>query len=121
MRKNPADNSPDFEQILLLIQEAKGRVFAKANAELVLLYYNVGKIVSQKVEAGSWGDYTVQALANFIAAKRPGMAGFNRRGLYRMKQFYETYTNPEIVSSVMTQLQLTEISRIKKCRRQRHN
>jgi predicted nuclease of restriction endonuclease-like (RecB) superfamily len=85
-------NNSDFEQVLLLIQEARGRVYAKANAELILLYFNVGKVVSQKVEAGNWGENTVQELANFIASKHPELSGFNRRGLYRMKQFYETYS-----------------------------
>lgn len=98
----------DFNQILLLIKEAKNRVYAKANKELVLLYFNVGKVVSEKVNAGKWGDNTVQELADFIASKQPELTGFNRRGLYRMKQFYETYSDPVIVSSVMTQLQLTE-------------
>jgi predicted nuclease of restriction endonuclease-like (RecB) superfamily len=107
----------DFEQILLLIQEARNRVYAKANAELVLLYYNVGKVVSQKVDAGNWGESTVQELANFIASKHPELSGFNRRGLYRMKQFYETYNiqsecfllwlavNSTVVPPLATQLQ----------------
>jgi predicted nuclease of restriction endonuclease-like (RecB) superfamily len=107
----------DFEQILILIQESRGRVYAKANAELVLLYFNVGKVVSQKVEAGNWGENTVQELANFISSKQPQLSGFNRRGLYRMKQFYETYSiqsecfllwlsvNSTIVSPVATQIQ----------------
>lgn len=98
----------DFEQILVLIQEARSRVYTKANAELVLLYFNVGKVVSHKVEAGNWGENTVQELANFIAAKQPELSGFNRRGLYRMKQFYETYSNPEFVLIVFTQLQMAE-------------
>lgn len=55
------------------------------------MYFNVGKTVSEKVSAGNWGENTVQELANFIASKQPELSGFNRRGLYRMKQFYETY------------------------------
>ncbi len=98
----------DFERILVLIQEARSRIYTKANAELVLLYFNVGKVVSQKVDAGNWGENTVQELANFIAAKQPELSGFNRRGLYRMKQFYETYSNPEFVLIVFTQLQMAE-------------
>jgi predicted nuclease of restriction endonuclease-like (RecB) superfamily len=74
----------------------------------VLLYFNVGKVVSQKVEAGNWGESTVQELANFIASKQPELSGFNRRGLYRMKQFYETYTNPQLVSIAMAELQTIE-------------
>jgi len=50
-----------------------------------LLYFNVGKVVSEKVNTGNWGDKTVQELANFIASKQPELTGFNRRGLYRMK------------------------------------
>ena len=108
MRTSLENTDSDFNQILLLIKEAKNRVYAKANKELVLLYFNVGKVVSEKVNAGKWGDNTVQELADFIASKQPELTGFNRRGLYRMKQFYETYSDPVIVSSLMTQLQLTE-------------
>lgn len=81
----------DFENIVRLIDEARGRVFLKANEELVLLYFKVGGIVSLKVSAGTWGENTVGELANHISASLPGLNGFNRRGLYRMKQFYEKY------------------------------
>ena len=110
----------DFDDILLLIVSARNRVYTKANAELVLLYFNVGKIVSEKVDAGSWGDALVKELALYIAEKQPLLKGFNSRGLYRMKQFYEVYSDSElatllenipkkpIVSAVLTQLQKPE-------------
>ncbi len=47
-------------------------------------------------------------LSNFIQMQHPELKGFNRRGLYRMRQFFETYKDAEIVSSTMTQLQSTE-------------
>ena len=34
----------------------------------------------------------------------PTMKGFNRRGIYRMKQFYETYKDYEFVSTLLTQI-----------------
>lgn len=40
----------------------------------------------------------------FFAANYPDLKGFNRRGLYRMKQFYELYKGNEIVSPLVTQL-----------------
>ena len=72
----------------------------------------------------SWGEKTVQELADFIEQKHPDLKGFNRRGLYRMKQFYETYAKMSfafplhkdienqadiIVSSPMTQLGKSDI------------
>ena len=42
--------------------------------------------------------------AAFISEKSPNIKGFNRRGLYRMKQFYETYKNDEFVTPLVTQI-----------------
>lgn len=97
--------APDFDQIILLITEARKRVYSKANAELVLLYFNIGKIVSEKVANGKWGEGTVNDLADYIFQKQPLLRGFNRRGLYRMKQFYEVYSDDRIVSTLETQFQ----------------
>lgn len=33
----------------------------------------------------------------------PGIKGFNRRGLYRMKKFYETYADDEFVTTLLSQ------------------
>lgn len=108
MEKELRQTNEDFEQIALLINEARNRVYKNANSELVLLYFNVGKVVSEKVKAGNWGENTVQELSDYIQLKAPNLSGFNRRGLYRMKQFYETYSAPEFVSTLVTQLQKTE-------------
>jgi DUF1016 N-terminal domain len=95
----------EFEKVAILIEEARNRAFSKVNAELVLLYFNVGNIVADKVAAGVWGENTVGELAAFIQNKFPGFSGFTRRGLYRMKQFYELYSSPEFVTPLATQLE----------------
>lgn len=98
----------EFGQITILIEEARQRAYHKVNEELVLLYFKVGEIVTEKVASGSWGDNTVDLLADHLEAKYDGLKGFNRRGLYRMKQFYETYTSPEFMSPLVTQLGKSE-------------
>lgn len=45
----------------------------------------------------------MQKLADFFAMNYPELKGFNRRGLYRMKQFYELYKDNEKVSTLLTQ------------------
>lgn len=105
MSKPKKHSQSEFEQVLSLIHEARNKAFAKVNAELVLLYYNVGKIVSQKVKDGVWGESTVDELAKFILSKMPNLSGFNRRGLYRMKQFFETYSVEQFVSPMATLLE----------------
>jgi predicted nuclease of restriction endonuclease-like (RecB) superfamily len=105
MRKIKPIPKMEFNNIVQLIEQARFRAFSKVNAELVLLYYNVGKIVSDKVEKGSWGEGTVDELVSFIEMKIPGLKGFNRRGLYRMRQFYETYSEKQFVLPLAKQLE----------------
>lgn len=54
-----------------------------------------------------FGDKVIEEVAAYIAEHNPGIKGFNRRGLYRMKQFYETYKDDEFVSAVLTQISWT--------------
>lgn len=77
------------------------------NEELILMYQKIGKFLSEKSQKASYGDGYIDALAAFISEQFPGIKGFNRRGLYRMKQFYETYAGNEKVSPLVTQLSWT--------------
>ena len=96
----------EFEGIARLIEESRNRAFQKVNEELVLLYFTVGKTVSVRVAEGAWGDKTVEELSSYIMSRFPGLSGFTRRGLYRMKQFYETYS--EVSDSYKLWLEIQE-------------
>ena len=67
------------------------RVFQAVNTELIDLYWQVGATISHKIKAAEWGDGVVERLAAYIAKTQPGLRGFTRANLFRMRQFYETY------------------------------
>ena len=95
----------NFTEIINLIEFRKKNAYQKVNEELILLNWDFGKYVSEKINNNKWGSKVVEELANFIQNKYPSLKGFNRRGIYRMKQFYETYKNEfEIVSTLRRQL-----------------
>ena len=98
--------NPDFRELAQLIDERRSRAVQAVNHELVSLYWEVGKIVSVKIQSGNWGQKTVDELAAFLKREYPDLRGFGRRGLYRMRQFYETYPG-EIVTPAVTQLPWT--------------
>ena len=52
----------------------------------------------------NWGDKIVDKLVEFMKREYPTMKRFTRREIYRMKQFYETYKENEIVSTLLTQI-----------------
>lgn len=93
-----------FKKIVDIIESAKERAYRKVNEELILMYRDVGEYISKNSENASYGDAFVQKLADFFAENYPDLKGFNRRGLYRMKQFYELYKDNEKVSPLVTQL-----------------
>ena len=63
--------------------------------------------ISRKIEAAEWGDGVLPQLAAFLAHTQPGLKGFTRSNLLRMRQFYETYRVDQIVSPLLRQLPWT--------------
>lgn len=96
-----------FDEVLALIDAARRRAYQAVNTELVGLYWQVGEHINKKLESAEWGDAVVDELAAAIARKHPGMRGFTRRNLFRMRQFFETYRGDEKVSPLVTQLPWT--------------
>ena len=91
----------EFSKIIQIIEEAKVNAYKAVNAELINSYWQVGEYISKKVADATWGEKTVDQLAEYLQNEYPGLKGYNRRGLYRMKQFYEMYADSKFVSPVV--------------------
>ncbi len=102
---NKLDNS--FAEITQIIEKAHSNAYRKVNEELILMYQNVGRFLSEQSQKANYGDAYIDSLSEYVQKHFPGIKGFNRRGLYRMKQFYETYAGNEKVSPLVTQLSWT--------------
>jgi predicted nuclease of restriction endonuclease-like (RecB) superfamily len=97
----------DFDEVLRLIDAARTRAVASVNTTLIELYWSIGEHISRKIESAAWGEGVVDQLAAHIAQTHPGLRGYTRRNLFRMRQFYETYRGDEKVSPLVTQLPWT--------------
>lgn len=96
-----------FDEIISIIDAARTRALKAVNAELIQMYWNVGKYLSALCANAEFGDKVIDEVAAYIAEANPSVKGFNRRGLYRMKQFYETYWDDEFVTPLVTQISWT--------------
>ncbi len=99
--------STQFDEVLALIEAARGRAYQLVNAELIKLYWRLGEYISKKIERAEWGDGVVDELADEIAKRYPSLRGYTRRNLFRMRQFFEAYRAEKKVSSLLTQLPWT--------------
>jgi predicted nuclease of restriction endonuclease-like (RecB) superfamily len=108
--QNPSNISPTigdevaFSEVVRLIAASREKAIQAVNTALIDLYWQIGATISRKIEAAEWGDGVVDRLAQFIARTEPGLRGFTRRNLFRMKQFYEAYREDSIVSPLVAQL-----------------
>lgn len=96
-----------FDEIISIIDNAHTRALKAVNAELIHMYWNVGEYLSALCANSGFGDKVIDEVAAYIAKANPGIKGFNRRGLYRMKQFYETYKGDDFVTPLVTQISWT--------------
>ena len=97
----------NFSEIINMIEERRQNAYKKVNEELISLYWDFGKYISEKVNDSNWGDKIVDKLVEFMKREYPTMRGFNKRGIYRMKQFYENYKDFPFVSPLVTQISWT--------------
>lgn len=101
------DMIPYANKIVTMIEQARQNALRSVNAELIKLYWNVGEYLSGESANAAWGDAFIDETAKYIKKNCPGIKGFTRRGLYRMRQFYETYKGNEFVSALLTQISWT--------------
>jgi predicted nuclease of restriction endonuclease-like (RecB) superfamily len=94
----------EFDEIIRLIADARRRAVSAVNTTLIELYWNIGQRISRKVESAAWGEGVVDQLARHIVKAYPGLRGFTRANLFRMRQFYDTYRGNEIVATLLRQL-----------------
>ncbi len=93
-----------FVEVVQLIESARQRAYQAVNTTLIDLYWRVGEYISRKITSAEWGDRVVDELARYLARNQPGLRGFTRASLFRMRQFYELYCDDAIVAPLARQL-----------------
>jgi predicted nuclease of restriction endonuclease-like (RecB) superfamily len=80
-----------LEHIKIDILQTQLRAASSISKELIMLYWRIGKNLSEKIEAEGWGTKVVKTLADDLSKNFPGIAGFSLRNLQYMQKFAKTY------------------------------
>lgn len=102
-----------YNNVSALIETTKERVYHSVNSELVLLYWNIGRTIKEdiiKVERAGYGEKIVADLAKELSEQYG--RGYSRSNLFRMVQFYESFSKEEIVATLSQQLTWSHIKEI---------
>lgn len=92
-----------FEPVVVdaKVKTAQYRAAVHANADMLLLYYDIGCVIN---EHKAWGNKFVDNLATDIRIAFPESKGYSVRNLKYMAKFAETYPNREFVQQVVAQI-----------------
>ncbi len=76
------------------IQSAQTRAMLAVNAELVRLYWDVGRLIDDRQRREGWGAAVIPRLAKALKNELPHVKGFSERNIDRMIAFHREYSNP---------------------------
>ena len=83
------------------IRNAQHKAILNANKEMIILYWNIGKVI---IENGTWGSKFLKKLSLEIINEFPSSKGFSVRNLNNMARFYREYPEFEIVQTASAQI-----------------
>lgn len=105
----PANYGDLLESLKLRIRRSQVKATLSVNRELIRLYWDIGQEIVGRQKVDGWGRATVERLAADIQQEFPGIKGFSRTNIFRMRAFYLAYSAQEDVPQPMGQSDSAEI------------
>jgi predicted nuclease of restriction endonuclease-like (RecB) superfamily len=73
------------------IRQAQVKAARSANAEMLMLYWDIGRMIDERQSAEGWGSGVIPRLAKDIKNELTDVKGFSERNLKRMLAFHREY------------------------------
>ena len=83
------------------IRQAQYQAVLNVNREMILLYYQIGKVINEHKQ---WGNKFIENLSTDIKLAFPDTTGYSVRNLKYMAKLAETYDDEEFVQQAVAQI-----------------
>jgi hypothetical protein len=74
------------------IRNSQLKAALKVNTEMLELYWEVVKELTEKQEESNWGDKIITQLAKDLSSEFPGVKGFSATNLKYIRKWFKFYT-----------------------------
>ena len=94
-----------YNRIVTLIENTKRNVAVAVNNEMTLLYWNIGKDITDNVlnnQKAEYGKAVIKKLSQRLASEYG--RGYSRANLFRMLKTYEYFNDFETLSTLSRKL-----------------
>lgn len=106
--KNSPILSPEYlnfkNEITARIRSAQYEALKSVNKEMIALYWEVGKRITEQQTALGWGKSVVENLSRDIQKEFPGIKGFGVSNMWDMARFYTEYQSNEILQPLVGEI-----------------
>lgn len=99
-----AEYSLFLNEITTRIRSAQYEALKAVNKEMIALYWEVGKRISEQQAASGWGKSVVEKLSGDIQKEFPGIQGFGVRNMWDMARFYAEYQANEFLQPLVAEI-----------------
>lgn len=89
-----------LSQLKERIQQARVKAALSVNRELIFLYWEIGKAITERQKNEGWGKSIVDRLSSDIQRAFPGIEGFSPSNIWRMRSFYLAWTDVNLARPV---------------------
>lgn len=90
------------------IRQAQVKATLSANAEMIAMYWDVGRMIYERQQHEGWGTGVIPRLAKDIRNELPKVKGFSERNIGYMIRLAREYGDPAILQQAVAKLQQPE-------------
>jgi predicted nuclease of restriction endonuclease-like (RecB) superfamily len=90
--------------IKIRVRQAQHRAVLSANAEMILMYWDIGRMIAARQKQEGWGAGVIPRLAADLKNELPDEKGFSERNIGYMIRFVREYGDPPILQPVVAKL-----------------
>lgn len=106
----PEPNVPALYATLLAdikqrVRRAQVRAMLAVNAELIRLYWDIGRVIDERQQQEGWGAGVIPRLARDLHNDLPEEKGFSERNIKQMLAFYREYAQLSFVQQPAAQIE----------------
>jgi predicted nuclease of restriction endonuclease-like (RecB) superfamily len=92
------------EEIKEKVYQAQYQALKSVNKELIKLYWEIGESIIVKQKQYGWGKSIVENLSKDLQKEFPGVKGFSRDNLWRMRKFVLRYKENEKLAPLVQEI-----------------
>ena len=104
VHKIPHDYALILEELKTRIKEERLRVVLSANAAMVLLYWDIGRVILDRQQREGWGAKVIDRLSADLRQAFPDMRGLSPRNLKYMRAFASAWPERQFVQEGLAQI-----------------